>query len=240
MCQGSRTKTTAISSEGVAGAYPADRCPPGTVPALPGASGAGAGRTGLTRPCRRRLPPPPVPPVSATTGSLSRLNRSRAVPFTVTGHGCCCRGGSSRRASSRAEAVFSGAERPTIRSSPSRARPATTSAGPVIGPMTAPQTTSTVSRCLSFSHELAPRGVRLVAVFDDEAFEPGVGQLFEPPGRLVRIGAGGGERARCAHHPAQIPQPPERADPGGPDGPGREAILSKTSLEGTGFGRVRS
>lgn len=43
-----------------------------------------------------------------------------------------------------------------IRYSPSRTRPATTSVGWVIGPITAPQTTSTVSRCFNFNHERTP------------------------------------------------------------------------------------
>jgi hypothetical protein len=56
----------------------------------------------------------------SVTGSLSRLNRSRVVPFTVVGQGWGPRGGCSHRASSRAAAVFNGVDLPTIRSSPSR------------------------------------------------------------------------------------------------------------------------
>ena len=51
----------------------------------------------------------------SATGSLSRLNRSRAVPFTVVGQGWAPRGGRSHRASSRAAAVFNGVDLPTIR-----------------------------------------------------------------------------------------------------------------------------
>src|ERR671927_649695 len=92
----------------------------------------------------------------SATGSLSRLNLSKVVPFTVEGHGCLPRGGWSHLASSRASAVFNGVERPTIRSSPSSIRPATTSEGRVIGPMTAPQMISTVSLCFSFSQDRTP------------------------------------------------------------------------------------
>lgn len=87
----------------------------------------------------------------SVTGSLSLLNLSRVVPFTEVGHGCWLLGGLSHRASSRASAVFKGADRPTIRSSPSRKRPATTSDGWVIGPITAPQTISMVSLYFSFN-----------------------------------------------------------------------------------------
>jgi hypothetical protein len=66
-------------------------------------------------------------------------DRSRAAPFIVAGHGWIPRGDCSHRSSSRGAAVFKGVDLPTIRSSPSRASPATTSRGSVIGPMTPPQ-----------------------------------------------------------------------------------------------------
>jgi hypothetical protein len=89
----------------------------------------------------------------SATGSLSRLNRS----------GLCLSRWRARMhwqgwfqpvPSLGRPLYFSGEDRRTIRSSPSRTRPAATLESRITGPVIAPQTTSTVSRRCSFSQFL--------------------------------------------------------------------------------------
>jgi hypothetical protein len=159
------------------------------------------------RRCRKFCPSHPTSALTSTTIGSTRvrsttsfraaLKRENAARGTRLGQACSPAGGLSHGARARLASGDSSVVRPTIWRSPSMVRPATTSCGADRVPMTAPQTTSRVSRCLILSPictcQPSP-GARVIGA-DNEL--PALTSLLDTSGR---------SGVRHTDHPGRCPR----------------------------------